>query len=113
MTCRIDQRTLVVLSMISTISCAMARIACTLTGSSLTKARVRPSANCSRRRMSSPSIAMSCARDAARGVVARQVEHGGRLTLRLAGAHQRSVAAAAEGERERVEQIDFRHRFRR
>ena len=43
-------------------------------------------------------------RRTARRMIGREIEDGGHLALRLAGAHQRSVAAAAERERERVEQ---------
>ena len=48
-------------------------ITCTLTGWSLTKARVRPSANCTRRRISSSSAAMSLALRMARAGCERAI----------------------------------------
>ena len=57
----VDQRALVVLAVDLDQRRAERFIACTLTGWSLTKARVRPSANCTRRRISSSSAGMSLA----------------------------------------------------
>ena len=93
---------------ISTSAAPMARRACTLTGWSLTKARVRPSAICTRRRIRSPSMSMSLPRGgAAAGCRRGRSKTAVTWPCVCAGAHERAVAARAERERESVEQDGF------
>ncbi len=83
----------------------MSRISATLDGWSLTKTRVRPSADCARRRMMSPSSSMALsARMARAGWLAGNVEDGRHLPLLRAVAHQRGIAPPAERKRQGVEQ---------
>ena len=97
----IDQRAVVVLAVdLDQRARRAPAAACTLTGWSLTKARVRPSAICTRRRIRSPSSSMPLSREQrARRMVARHVEHRGHLPLLGALAHQRGVAARAQRQR--------------
>ena len=86
----------------------MSRISDTLAGWSLTKTRVRPSAVCTRCRMMSPSSSMALsARSARAGWLRGTSKAAVTWPLRRAVAHQRSVAARAERQRQRIEQDRF------
>ena len=77
-------------------------------GWSLTKARVLPSAVCTRRRMSAPSASMSFSASSANDrMIGRRLEDRRDLAALRAGAHQRRVAARAERQRQRIEQDGF------
>ncbi len=97
---------------ISTRAAPSVRSAWTLTGWSLTKARVRPSANCTRRTIISSLVAeigeeIVVGEHAARRMLLGDVEDGGHLTLFGALAHQRGIAAGAERQGKGIEQDRF------
>ena len=93
---------------ISTSSAPIALSSETPQGWSLTKARVLPSAVCTRRRMSAPSAVDAVLREEREHrMIGRRLEDRGDLPALRAGAHQRRVAARAERERQRIEQNGF------
>ena len=69
------------------------------------KARLLPSAPCTRRRISASSVSMPLsASNANTGWLPGEIEDGRHLALACAAPHQRGIASAANGEREGVEQ---------
>ena len=81
---------------------------CTLIDWSLMKARVRPSASCTRRRDHLAGIVEAVlGKDLCGRMAARDIEGGRHLALLRAMAHQTRIAAAAERQRERIEQDGF------
>ena len=101
----IDQRALIVLAMNFDQRASELLSTCTLTGWSLTNARVRPSANCTRRRISSSSAGMSSAASSARAGWSRATSNTA-VTWPCSTPCRTSalIAAAPKGQRESIEQ---------